>query len=210
MSHKNANDLPEGFVYLKEVIPNINIDMRYYGINNFLGVRVDGYEKPVCIISKPAAYALKNAQEELNLFNLALKVFDCYRPQRAVDHFARWAEEHDDIKAKADYYPDLEKKDLIIQGYIAMKSSHSRGSTADLTIIDLDTLEELDMGTQFDFFSPKSWLSDLTISSKQRTNRMLLQQVMTKYGFKPFNQEWWHFTLKDEPYPNDYFDFPVK
>ena len=210
MPQSQANELPEGFVYLKDEIPSIQIDVRYFGNSNFVGEHVDGYEKAVCIISKPAAFALKNVQQELSTFGLGLKVFDSYRPQRAVNHFARWAEDLNDTKTKAEYYPGLDKQALIPSGYIVMKSSHSRGSTADLTIIDLTTLEEMDMGTAFDFFSPKSWPDNLSITAEQRANRMLLQQTMIKHGFKPLEQEWWHFTLKDEPYPDVYFDFPVK
>lgn len=210
MTNAQAHNLPDGFVYLEEIIPGIQLDMRYYGSNNFLGTRVDGYQQPACIITKPAALALKNVQEELNTFGLGLKVFDAYRPQMAVDQFVRWADDPRDIKTKNEYYPDLSKQKLIPEGYIAMKSSHSRGSTADLTIIDLATLEELDMGTRFDFFSPRSWPDSLSVSPAQRANRMLLQQIMLKHGFSPLKEEWWHFTLKSEPHPDRYFNFPVQ
>jgi D-alanyl-D-alanine dipeptidase len=210
MTNAQANNLPDGFVYLKDIIPGIQLDMRYYGSNNFLGTRVDGYQQSVCIITKSAALALKNVQEELNRFGLGLKVFDAYRPQMAVDQFVRWADDPHDIKTKNEYYPDLNKQELIPEGYIAMKSSHSRGSTADLTIIDLATLNELDMGTRFDYFSPKSWPDNLSVSPAQRANRMLLQQIMLKHGFSPLKEEWWHFTLKSEPHPDQYFNFPVQ
>ena len=210
MSTLHANDLPEGFIYLKEFIPEIEIDVHYYGSNNFLGSRVSGYENPVCIITEPAAHALKQVQAELNTYSLGLKVFDAYRPQIAVDQFIEWADNDKDTKTKDKYYPNIAKHELIPKGYIAVKSSHTRGSTADLTIIDINSKNELDMGTQFDFFSPKSWPSDLSITPAQRANRMLLQQVMLKYGFLPLREEWWHFTLKDEPYPDQYFNFPVK
>ena len=210
MINSDITNRPEGFVYLKDVVPEIQLDLRYYGSNNFLGTHVDGYQQPVCLITKPAALALKDVQEELNSFGLGLKVFDAYRPQRAVDQFVRWADDPGDITNKAEYYPDLEKRQLIPEGYIARKSSHSRGSTADLTIIDLTTLKELDMGTQFDYFSPKSWPDNLSITPAQRAHRMLLQKIMQKHGFSPLNEEWWHFTLQTEPHPDQYFNFPVK
>lgn len=210
MSNLHTNDLPEGFVYLQEFIPDIKTDVQYYGSNNFLGTRVRGYENPVCIISRPAALALKQVQSELNTFGLGLKVFDAYRPQMAVDQFIEWADNGSDTKTKNTYYPDINKNELIPQGYIARKSSHTRGSTADLTIIDIDSNNELDMGTRFDFFSPASWPGNLSVTPAQRANRMLLQQIMIKHGFLPLSEEWWHFTLKVEPYPDHYFNFPVR
>jgi D-alanyl-D-alanine dipeptidase len=146
----------------------------------------------------------------LNTFGLGLKVFDAYRPQMAVDQFIEWADNGSDTKTKNTYYPDINKNELIPQGYIARKSSHTRGSTADLTIIDIDSNNELDMGTRFDFFSPTSWPGNLSVTPSQRANRMLLQQIMIKHGFLPLSEEWWHFTLKVEPYPDHYFNFPVK
>ena len=210
MNTPEPNKKPDEFVYLQELIPEIEIDIHYYSSNNFLGTRVHGYERPVCIISRPAALALKQVQAELKKFSLGLKVFDAYRPQMAVNHFIEWANNSDDTKTKAAYYPEINKNELIPAGYIAKKSSHTRGSTADLTIIDLDSKNELDMGTCFDYFSPKSWPGDLSIEPAQRANRMLLQEMMIRHGFKPLNEEWWHFTLKDEPYPDQYFNFPVR
>jgi D-alanyl-D-alanine dipeptidase len=207
-----ANSLPNGFVELKTLIPTIELDIRYYTSDNFVGERIDGYESPKAILTIQAAEALKNVQAELSNFNLGLKVFDAYRPQRAVDHFVRWAKDPNDIKMKKSYYPEVNKEDLFIEGYIAEKSGHSRGSTVDVTIVSFNDKKsvELDMGTNWDFFSPKSWPSSANITPQQRANRMLLQNVMRKYGFKPLKEEWWHFTLENEPYPDHYFDFPVK
>ena len=207
-----SNTLPEGFVYVKDIIPSIVLDMRYYTEDNFVGQRIDGYEKPRCILSKKAAIALKKVQEELRIFGLELKIFDAYRPQQAVDHFVRWAKNIGNVKMKTKYYPDVDKKNLFRDGYIAAKSSHSRGSTVDLTIISLFPIKplELDMGTGFDFFGPLSWPDSKAVKPDQRAHRMLLQTLMTKHGFKPLQEEWWHFTLKDEPFPDTYFDFTIK
>jgi len=207
-----AGELPKGFVYLKSVVPDIVLDMRYCTNDNFIGRPIDGYMSCRCIITEAAAKALKEVQDELKRFSLGLKVFDTYRPQRAVDNFVRWAKDLQDTNMKSKHYPDVAKKDLFKKGYIFGKSGHSRGSTVDLTIIYLDARNrphELDMGTGFDFFSPKSWPEDSTMTPQQRGNRMLLQLVMEKHGFIPYAKEWWHFTLKGEPYPDTYFDFPV-
>jgi len=161
----------------------------------------------------------KNGVETVNsaasaaYLNLELKIYDAYRPQRAVDHFVRWAKDHKDRKMKARYYPDVVKKDLFKKGYIAKRSGHSRGSAVDLTIITRVSgrnTEELDMGSVFDFFSPLSWPGNSSISPSSRAHRMLLQTLMKKHGFKPYSREWWHFTLKDELFPKTYFNFPVE
>ncbi len=209
----SAGQLPKGFVYVEEVIPDIQIDLRYYGVDNFVGKRVSGYIEPRCILTKPAAEALGRVQEDLRPFGLGLKVYDAYRPQQAVDHFVHWAKDLKDIKMKSRYYPDVEKKDLFSKGYVAEKSSHTRGSTVDLTLISVDAAGkalELDMGTGFDLFDPKSRAEDPSITPSQRAHRLLLQSLMKQHGFNPYPQEWWHFTLKEEPYPNTYFDFPVQ
>lgn len=208
-----ADELPSGFVYLDTVIPDIVLDMRYYSSNNFVGMRINGYLKPRCILTKEAAQALKAVQDDLKRFSLGLKIFDAYRPQRAVDYFVRWAADLQDTKMKSKYYPDVKKSELFEKGYIFGKSGHSRGSTVDLTIVNLDGKEpptELDMGTGFDLFSTKSWPEDASMPPQQRANRMLLQLVMEKHGFKSYAKEWWHFTLQPEPYPDTYFDFPVE
>ncbi len=206
----SAQPLPDGFVYLDKAIPGIKLEMRYYSENNFTGKRVDGYLKPRCIISEPAAGALKNVQNDLAAFGLELKIFDAYRPQMAVDSFVRWAADLGDVKMKKQYYPDVDKADLFKEKYIAEKSSHTRGSTVDLTIIISDTGKELDMGSTFDFFGPVSWPDSRLAPADKRANRLLLRTLMIKYGFIPYAQEWWHFTLGNEPYPDSYFNFPVQ
>jgi D-alanyl-D-alanine dipeptidase len=211
-----ANDtkppLPKGFVHIEQVIPGIRFEIRYFSDNNFVGQRIDGYLAPECILTLKAAEALKKVQADLKPFGLGLKVFDCYRPQRAVDHFIRWAHDLEDTKTKNRFYPDVEKKNLFKENYIAARSSHTRGSTMDLTIVAVagnGAGQDIDMGTGFDLFSPKSWPTDLQMSGGQRAHRMLLRVLMTKHGFVPYPEEWWHFTLKNEPYPKTYFDFPV-
>ena len=206
------SERPDGFCYIKESIPGIIIDMRYKGSNNFLGRQVKGYENARCIISLPAASALLKVQQRLNEMGLGLKVFDAYRPQRAVDDFVQWAKDVDDTKMKKDYYPDVMKKNLFKDGYIAAKSSHSRGSTVDLTIVGYDEkgkAVDLDMGSDFDFFGEKSHPDYKSVSYQARANRLLLRTLMIQNGFKPLAEEWWHFTYKDEPYPDQYFDFPL-
>lgn len=205
-------NLPEGFVYIQNFIPNILLEIRYCSDENFVGQRITGYEQPKGIISRQAAEALKKVQTELNTFGLGLKIYDAYRPKQAVGHFVRWAEDLNDTKMKTKYYPNVNKGNLFQEGYIAAESSHSRGSTVDLTIVSLDskTPQELDMVSIFDFFGPVSWPSSMTPSLSQRAHRMLLQIIMKKYGFEPLNEEWWHFTLKNEPFPKQYFDFPVR
>lgn len=202
--------MPPGFVYLDEAIPSIQLELRYATEDNFVGRRIDGYVRPRAILSAEAAHALRNVQHELAGFGLGLKVFDAYRPQRAVDDFLRWAADAEDTKKKAEYYPDVDKPELFKQGYLAERSGHSRGSTVDLTVIALDSKQELDMGGRYDYFGPASWPTSTVPAASQRANRMLLQTLMLKHGFTPYPQEWWHFTLKDEPYPDRYFDFVVE
>lgn len=205
--------LPEGFVYVKDIIPDIKIELRYFKDNNFVGKRINGYTRPKCILSGRATEALKRVQEELKPFGFGLKIYDAYRPQQAVDHFVHWAKDMSDTDMKSTYYPDLKKADLIRKGYIAAKSSHTRGSTVDITIISTskETEErELDMGTCFDFFGPESRPSYPALTSSQRAHRMLLQVLMKKHGFEAYPYEWWHFTLKNEPYPETYFNFPIQ
>ena len=204
-----SNDLPKGFVYLTDIVPDVAIDLKYYSKNNFVGKRINGYSSPVAISTKEAAEVLKEVQRELRHFNYGLKVFDCYRPQRAVNHFVKWAK-NNDRKMKNIHYPNVKKQNLFKEGYIASKSGHSRGSTVDLTIIDLSSGKDLDMGTIYDFFGKKSWIEYHKLNYKQRQNRLLLQSVMKKYGFKPLKEEWWHFTLSNEPFPDKYFNFIVE
>ena len=206
----HSSDLPSDFEYINDVIPVIVVELRYAGSNNFVGQPVDGYESERCIITADAAYALKRAQAALKLFGLGLKVFDAYRPQQAVDHFVRWASDTLDTKMKDQYYPAVAKSELFEKGYIAEKSGHTRGSTVDLTLIELESGGELDMGSPFDFFDEKSHVVYSNITSQQRANRMLLNRVLTGCGFKFYEFEWWHFTLRNEPYPDTYFDFAVE
>ena len=207
-----AKNLSDGFVELEKFIPTIKLDIRYYTSDNFVGERIDGYESPKALLTILAAEALKNVQAELVASGLSLKVYDAYRPQRAVDHFVRWAKDLDDIKMKLKYYPEVDKMNLFTKGYIDGRSGHSRGSTVDVTIVSLSDPElvELDMGTNWDFFSPSSWPQSSIVTLQQRANRLLLYNVMSKHGFKPHNEEWWHFTLENEPYPDHYFDFPIQ
>jgi len=202
--------LPPGFVDAGAVVDGLVVDMRYFGDKNFVGERIDGYERARCVLSASAASALVTVQRDLAARGLGLKVFDCYRPQRAVAHFVRWAQRIDDVKRKREFYPDVDKRDLFKEGYIAERSGHSRGSTVDLMLVRRADGRELDMGSPFDFFSPKSWPSDMTVGAQAQANRALLAAAMTRGGFRPYDKEWWHFTLVDEPFPDTYFDFPVR
>jgi D-alanyl-D-alanine dipeptidase len=199
---------PASFVDAAAVVPGLVVEMRYFGDDNFVGSRIDGYEKPLCLLTRRAAQALANVARDLAPRGLKLKVFDCYRPQRAVAHFLRWARAVDDLRNKDTFYPDMEKSQLFTDGYIATRSGHSRGSTVDLTLVA--AAGELDMGTPFDFLGPRSAASDPTVSAEAHANRALLASAMSKRGFRPYGKEWWHFTLRGEPFPETYFDFPVK
>ena len=202
---------PQDFVYLDEFIAGIHIDLAYAKEDNFIGEPIPGYIQPRGILSLQAAQALKRAHDELQTYDMALKIFDAYRPQQAVNHFISWAENTADTRMKNKFYPRVEKADLFKEGYLARRSSHSRASTVDLTIVShLEGMaQELDMGTIFDFFGRESSPDYLEISPFQRANRMLLRTFMGKHGFDPHPMEWWHYTLKNEPYPDTYFDFPV-
>ncbi len=204
------SDDAAGFVSVGEMIPDILLDIRYYSSFNFIGERIDGYEEPAALLTREAALALKAVSDEAVSRGLRLKVFDAYRPQKAVDHFMRWAKDPADDRMKAYFYPDLEKKEIIPQGYIAEHSGHSRGSTVDLTLLDMASQRDLDMGGTFDFFGGRSHPDWAGASEAQRANRMLLQGLMVKHGFRPLAEEWWHFTLENEPWPDTYFTFPVR
>lgn len=206
---KITPSLPEGFVYVLDVCPDIEQDIRYFTDNNFLGCPVDGYRAPRAILTREAAQALKKAASKARCNGLRLRIYDCYRPQRAVDHFVRWAEDVADQKNKAIYYPDVNKADVFELGFIAKRSGHSRGSTVDLTLVD-ENGRELDMGGIFDFFGELSHPDYQGVSVEQFQNRMLLREIMVSSGFAPLKEEWWHFTLKDEPYKEEYFDFEVR
>lgn len=211
----DAQTRPASFVDVSTVVPNLVADLRYLTANNFVGEKIDGYEKPVCLLTREAANALAAVARDLEPKGLALKVFDCYRPVRAVAHFARWARNIADIKTKAEYYPELDKRNLFRDGYLAARSGHSRGSTVDLTLVRLAIESELgpvelDMGTPFDFFSARSWPGNTSISAQAQGNRRILRDAMQRRGFRGHAKEWWHFTLANEPFPETYFDFPVR
>jgi D-alanyl-D-alanine dipeptidase len=199
---------PPAFVDATSLVPDLVVDMRYFGTHNFVGTRVDGYEAPVCVLTQQAATALAAVQRDLRPRGLGLKVFDCYRPARGVRHFVRWAREADN-STKAEFYPHVAKGNLFREGYIASRSGHSRGSTVDLTLVRLPGNEELDMGTPFDFLSPQAGLRG-NVGAEARANRRILADAMRARGFVGYDKEWWHFTLRNEPFPDHYFDFPVR
>lgn len=198
------------FVDVATLIPDLIVDLRYLGSDNFVGTRIDGYERQVCYLTRPAAEALAQVQRDLAPQGFGLKVFDCYRPARAVAHFLRWAKALDDLRTKADHYPEIDKRHLFREGYLAARSGHSRGSTVDLTLVRLAGRQELDMGTPFDFFSPRSWPDDTGVGATAQRHRRLLREAMRQRGFVGHRKEWWHFTLAREPFPGTYFDFPVR
>ncbi len=203
-----AQQRPDFFVDAAVLVPGLVVEMRYLGSHNFIGSRIDGYDKPICYLTRQAATALADVAHDLKSRGLVLKVFDCYRPARAVRHFVRWAQNLGDIARKAEFYPEVDKRNLFRDGYIASRSGHSRGSTVDITLARDGA--ELDMGTPFDFFSPRAWPSDKSVSAAAQANRKLLAAAMTRRGFTPYDKEWWHFTLSNEPFPGTYFDFPVR
>ena len=209
MSSYNYTMDPSGFCLLTDYVPHAIQEIRYYSTYNFIGERIDGYEEPCALITVEAARALKAACNEFNVLGYRPKVFDAYRPAAAVKHFVFWALEDDDTRMKPYFYPEIDKTDTIRLGYIAKQSSHSRGSTVDLTLLDMATGKEVDMGTPFDYFGELSHPDNRDVTDEQYANRMLLQRVMTRYGFVPYECEWWHFTLENEPYPDTYFEFPV-
>jgi D-alanyl-D-alanine dipeptidase len=191
------------------VVTGLVTDMRYAGSHNFVGRPIDGYRAPHCLLSQSAANALADVARDVATRGLVVKVFDCYRPARAVADFVRWARDPRDRAAKAEFYPDVDKRTLFRDGYIASRSGHSRGSTVDLTLAHADGTE-LDMGTRFDFFSPRSWTAASGVTAEQHGNRMRLAAAMQRRGFRGYPKEWWHFTLRDEPFPHTYFDVPVQ
>lgn len=200
---------PSGFVLISDYVPGVIQEIRYHSTYNFVGERIDGYEEPVALITIEAARALKSVANEMNVQGYRLKIFDAYRPLCAVKHFVLWGIEDQDIRMKPYFYPDLQKQELFSGGYIASRSSHTRGSTVDLTLLDMATGKELDMGGPFDFFSEISHPDSRQVTDEQYANRMTLRSVMARNGFEPIDCEWWHFTLKEEPYPDTYFEFPV-
>jgi len=206
---RRFSDDASDFVLLSEAVPDALLEIRYYSTFNFVGSRIDGYDEPTALITKEAAAALKAVSDELAEKGYRLRVYDAYRPQTAVDHFMRWALSVSDDRMRQYFYPGLEKAVLFPRGYIAEYSGHSRGSTVDLTLFDMKTGKDADMGGTFDFFGEISHPDFRGITEEQYNNRMILRQAMLAHGFEPFDMEWWHFTLADEPFPDTYFTFPV-
>lgn len=204
------NSMPDDFVHVAEVIPDVLQEIRYYSTYNFVGARIDGYLAPCCILTRQAADSLKAVNADLKANGFVLKLYDGYRPQRAVDHFVRWAEDITDTLYRQSFYPEVDKSLLFEQEYIMARSGHSRGSTIDLTLVDAATGREVDMGGVFDYFGELSHPDYTGVTEEQFSNRMILRDAMLSHGFKPLDSEWWHFTLANEPYPDTYFDFPVK
>ncbi len=209
-SVSQSQKLPKNFCYLSEVDPTIQTELRYFSNNNFIGKPIDGYKANKVIVTTKTAIALKKVQQVLTKFGLSLKIYDGYRPQQSVDHFVRWAKVSNDTLKKSLHYPDVYKKNLFKLDYIALKSGHSRGSTIDLTIVETNSGKELDMGSSYDFFGVQSHPFFTKINKNQKVNRLLLRNLMLSNGFKPYEKEWWHFTLKNEPFPKTYFNFPIK
>ena len=210
------------FVTLTDAVPDAILEIRYFSTYNFVGTRIDGYEEPTALLTQQAADSLQAVSEEVMKMGYRLKIYDAYRPQKAVDHFVRWSKDPNDSLMKKYFYPQLEKDVLFPQCYIMEKSGHTRGSTVDLTLFDMNTEKELDMGGTFDWFGIEShpdfggnpdtfeYTPNDSITEEQFQHRMLLRQVMLRHGFKPIDTEWWHFTLVDEPFPDTYFTFPVR
>ncbi|MGL4858946.1 MAG: M15 family metallopeptidase [Enterobacteriaceae bacterium] len=230
---KTKETRPNDFVDISTVIPQIQVDMRYYGEHNFTGERIKGYQAPVCLLTRAAVQGLQQVEKHLLPMGLTLKVYDCYRPQQAVDFFDQWAQKLSETRMKTEFYPAIKKSELFDKQYIMKKSGHSRGSTLDVTIVPVDsripaydptrglvdcTAEQsarspdnsLDFGTGYDCFSTLSHPDSLQVGPQARSNRLLLSMLMEQAGFQPLATEWWHFTLKNEPYPKTYFNFPVR
>ena len=217
-----STDDASQFVNLAEAVPDAILEIRYYSTYNFVGTRVDGYLEPVALLTRQAADSLRAVSDDLKQQGYRLKIYDAYRPQCAVDHFVRWAADVNDTLMKPYFYPDLDKSVLFEQEYIMEKSGHTRGSTVDLTLFDMKAEKELDMGGTFDWFGHEShpdfgansktgeYKPNTHITGEQFHNRMILREAMLRHGFKPLGSEWWHFTLKNEPFPDTYFTFPVK
>ena len=197
------------FVVVSQVIPDAILEIRYHSTFNFVGDRIDGYDEPCALLTREAALALKEASDDLMAQGYRIKIYDAYRPQDAVNHFVRWAKDLGDTRMKAYFYPEVDKSQLFSSGYIAKRSGHSRGSTVDITLFDLSTGKDADMGGTFDYFGDASHYEYKKLTPEQKKNRLILRKAMTAHGFKPISTEWWHFTLIDEPYPDTYFNFPV-
>ena len=191
------------------MIPDAILEIRYHSTFNFVGDRIDGYDEPCALLTREAALALKEASDDLMAQGYRIKIYDAYRPQDAVNHFVRWAKDLGDTRMKEYFYPEVDKSQLFSSGYIAKRSGHSRGSTVDITLFDLSTGKDADMGGTFDYFGDASHYEYKKLTPEQKNNRLILRKAMTAHGFKPISTEWWHFTLIDEPYPDTYFNFPV-
>ena len=200
----------KNFVRITDVIPDAILEIRYYSTYNFVGQRIDGYLAPTALLTREAADSLKAVSDDVIGLGYRLKIYDAYRPQCAVDHFVRWAADIADTAMRRYFYPDVDKSLLFEQEYIMEKSGHTRGSTVDLTLFDMVTEKEVDMGGTFDWFGEESHPDYRGITEEQYANRMLLRDAMVRHGFKTLDSEWWHFTLKDEPFPDTYFTFPVE
>jgi D-alanyl-D-alanine dipeptidase len=200
---------PDDFIDISAEIPGIITDVKYYTGENFVGERIDGYEAPIILLTEKAAKALGKVQKQLMKEGFGLKVFDGYRPKRAVEHFIRWGNQAENGKTKAAFYPDKTRKEIFEGGFIATESSHTRGSTVDLTVVHLGSGKEVDMGGAFDYFSEISYSDYDHLTIEQSKNRVQLRYLMRSEGFEPMQQEWWHFTLSNEPYPETYFDFSI-
>lgn len=205
-----ARELPEGFVYLDEYIEDCIIDAKYAGTDNFMGRPAEGYERALVVASSEVAEACIRAADILRKQGYVLKIFDAYRPQRAVDDFCRWAEDEEDQRRKPIQYPNIDKLRMFEEGYIAKRSSHTRGRAIDLTLVDMTTHQEVDMGTIFDYMDPASWPDSDLVTDAQRHNRYILRNAMLESGFSPYEFEWWHFNIEPEPYPDTYFDFIIR
>ena len=205
----NSKTVPD-FVVLSDIASDIIVEMRYFSEYNFVGQRIRGYEEPIALVTRDVALALKKASDDVSSMGYKLKIWDAYRPQMAVDHFIEWAKDINDIKMKRYFYPEEDKANLFVHGFIAARSSHSRGSAVDITLYDVQNEYDVDMGGTFDYFGPRSYSDYSNLTEQQKMHRDLLRTVMHKHGFKGISTEWWHFILIDEPYPNQYFNFPVK
>jgi len=209
-SFQDTKEFPDDFIDAKSIIKDLDVELRYYTNYNFVGDTINGYHANRLILTKPAAEALAKVQDSLQTMGLCLRVYDGYRPQQAVDHFIEWAKDLSDTIQKQNFYPNTPKALLFHEGYIATKSGHSRGSTLDLTVINASNSEPIDMGSPYDFFGQESWVAYPNITDKQKENRQILQGVMNAFGFRSYSKEWWHFTLRNEPHPDTYFNFPIK
>lgn len=205
-----SSDDSSDFVLVTDVIPDVILEIRYFGTYNFVGTRVEGYKAPVAFLTREAADSLKAVSDDVIQMGYRLKIYDAYRPQCAVDHFVRWAEDAADTAMRRYFYPEVEKSRLFELDYIAKHSGHTRGSTVDLTLFDMTTEKEVDMGGTFDWFGEESHPDYRGITDEQYANRMILRDAMLRHGFRAIESEWWHFTLKNEPYPDTYFTFPVE